>query len=131
VVLHHALLAYPNWSKWRDLVGFDNRSFGYDIGETVRSHLEDPTHPVLAGLSDWEMVDETYKMPEVGADSHLLITYDHPKSVRTIAWTRMHGASRVFCYQAGHDDRTWVDPSFRQVLANGVRWAASSSGAHC
>lgn len=124
VVLHHALLAYPEWPLWGDLCGLANRSFGYHVGQTVVSRLVAPEHPITAGLADWTMVDETYTTPDAGPGNEVLITYDHPVSMKTIAWTRTFGQARVFCYQAGHDNRTWVEPSFREVLARGIAWAA-------
>lgn len=126
VVLHHATLAYRQWPAWDDLVGVANRQFGYYHGETVTSHIEDAAHPITRGLTDWTMVDETYTMGDAGADSRVLVTYAHPRSMKTIAWTRRYRNANVFCYQAGHDNTTWVDPNFREVLRRGALWAAGS-----
>ena len=124
VVLHHAILAYPQWDAWQQLVGISDRTFGYHIGETVKAQVVAPEHPITKGVGNWTMIDETYSMADTGSDSEVLITYDHPKSMKTIAWTRKYRNARVFCYEAGHDNRTWVDPNFRQVLKNGICWAA-------
>jgi type 1 glutamine amidotransferase len=70
------------------------------------------------------MVDETYDMPEAGEGCEVLLTTAHPKSVRTLAWTRQYGNSKVFCYQSGHDNAAWSDESFRQVLSRGILWTA-------
>jgi type 1 glutamine amidotransferase len=126
VVLHHALLAYPQWQQWSDIVGVQERTFGYYMAQTVNSQIANSTHPITQGMSAWEMVDETYTMPSAGADSTVLITYDHPKSMRSIAWTRTYKHSRVFCYQAGHDNITWVIPQFQTLLNNGIHWAAET-----
>ncbi len=124
VVLHHAILAYREWPVWGEITGLAERSFGYHMNETVTSHIVDPSHPITQGLADWTMIDETYTTPEPGEGSHLLITYDHPRSMKSIAWTRQYGNARVFCYQAGHDNQTWVDANFRLVLQRGILWAA-------
>ncbi len=123
VVLHHALLAYPEWPLWSEIVGIADRRFGYFIGETVHSEIADE-HPITHGLSSWSMIDETYTMPDAGADSRVLLTYAHPNSMKTIAWTRAYRRSRVFCYEAGHDNATWPDPNFREVLRRGILWSA-------
>jgi hypothetical protein len=122
VVLHHAILAYPQWPLWRELTGLANPLFGYHIGLTVTSQVANPSHPITNGLQDWTMVDETYTMDSAGAGNDVLITCDHPQSMKTIAWTRRYRQARVFCYQAGHDNRTWVDPNFREVLRRGICW---------
>lgn len=124
VVLHHALLAYREWPVWEEIVGIHDRSFGYFFGETVDTQIIDAGHPITSGLQPWTMTDETYTMNSAGEDSHILLTYDHPRSMKTIAWTRTYRAGRVFCYEAGHDNQTWPDTSFREVLRRGILWSA-------
>lgn len=124
LVLHHALLSYPQWPLWDELTGLTDRSFSFFHGQSVTSRIVAPTHPIVAGLADWTMVDETYTMADPGDGSELLLTYDHPQSMHAIAWTRTFRQARVFCYQAGHDNVTWVEPCFREVLARGIAWAA-------
>ena len=124
VVLHHAILAFPQWPLWSEIVGIEDRSFGYYYGETVRSEIVRPEHPIVAGFEPWEMVDETYTMASAEAGSEVLITYDHPHSMKTIAWTRQHKDARVFCYEAGHDNLAYADLSFREVLRRGILWSA-------
>ena len=70
------------------------------------------------------MVDETYSMASAGQDSHILLTTDHPESMRVLGWTRQFRKSRVFCFQSGHDNLTYVDPNFRKILLRGIQWCA-------
>jgi uncharacterized protein len=125
VLLHHAILAYPQWPVWTEISGLAERGiFGFDHDQTLDICVADPQHPIVAGVSDWRMVDETYSMPDVTADSHVLLTTDHPKSMKVLGWTRTYRNSRVFCFQSGHDNQTWPDANFRRVLTQGVVWAA-------
>jgi hypothetical protein len=126
VLLHHALLAYPHWPLWDELVGISGRSFGFYVNQAVRSQIESPDHPITMGLEPWEMTDETYTMPNAEEGNELLLTYDHPRSMRTIAWTRQHKQARVFCYQAGHDKAAYSDANFQEVLRRGILWTARS-----
>jgi len=123
VLLHHGILAYPYSRRWNELTGINGRSFGYSIGEKVTTHIANPDHAITRGLHDWTMTDETYSMPDAGPGSRVLLTTNHPKSMKTIAWTRQLDRSRVFNYQAGHDNETWQDESFRKVLRRGILWA--------
>ncbi|MBI2300823.1 MAG: ThuA domain-containing protein [Armatimonadetes bacterium] len=129
VVLHHALLSYPHWDVWTELTGLADRSFTFDHDQTITVNIADPGHPVTRGLDDWTMVDETYGMasPEHG-DNRVLLTVDHPLSMKVVGWTREYRGSRVFCYQCGHDGQTFADASFREVLTRGIRWAAGRLG---
>lgn len=123
-VLHHAILAYPEWPVWSELVGIEDRTFGYHPGESLRIDVADSAHPITRGLKPWQVVDETYKMSEPAEGSQILLTTDHPKSMHAIGWTRQHGKSRVFCFQSGHDNVTWAEACFRQVLRGGIQWCA-------
>jgi type 1 glutamine amidotransferase len=123
-VMHHALLAFPDWPFWSKICGIQDRSFEYYHDQRLNVEVVDPGHPITAGMSAWRMVDETYLMDDVGQDSHVLLTVDHPKSMRTIAWTRQFGVARVFCLASGHDRQTFVDPNYRQVVFRGIQWTA-------
>jgi len=124
VVLHHALLAYRGWSVWNELVGVEDRGFGFHHGQQLRVQVADAEHPITHGLRDWDMVDETYTMGDAGPDNHILLTTEHPRSMRTLAWTRKYKNARVFCLESCHDNVCYVNPNFRKVLAQGIAWAA-------
>ncbi|MHB1356477.1 MAG: ThuA domain-containing protein [Anaerolineae bacterium] len=124
VVLHHALLAFPNWPFWSEVVGIANRSFDYYHGQQVLTQIANNDHPITQGLQDWEMTDETYRMDSAGSDSHILLTTQHPKSMRTLAWTRQFGQSRVFCYEGGHDKLTFDNATYQTVVERGILWSA-------
>jgi type 1 glutamine amidotransferase len=63
-------------------------------------------------------------MASAGEGSEVLLTTDHPKSMKTLGWARQYKQSRVFCLESGHDNQTWADPSFREVLRRGLLWCA-------
>ena len=124
VILHHAILAFPQWDEFASICGIEDHKFGYFVGERIRIHVADTQHPITAGMSDWDMIDETYTMKSPAADSHILLTAEHPKSMKVIGWLREYRNSRVFCLQSGHDNRTYSVPQFREVLERGIRWVA-------
>lgn len=124
LVLHHALLAFPGWQYWSDLVGITDRRFGYHIGEEVVVQVPDSAHPVTAGLGPWEMVDEAYSMADPDEPECVLLTTDHPRSMKTLAWTKRHGEARVLCLQLGHDACAFGHPSFRAFVGRAIRWCA-------
>ena len=125
VILHHAILAFPEWSAYSDMCGIDERAdFDYSPRETLQVQIADPTHPITEGMTDWEMGDETYIMKSAGDDSTILLTVDHPKSMDVLGWAREYGNSRIFCLQSGHNDVTYSNPNFRKVLRRGIAWCA-------
>lgn len=124
LVLHHAILAFPQWQLWSDLCGIQDRSFGVQIDQNVPVKILNPQHPTTQGLTPWEMVDEIYIMADPGADSEPLLTTNHPDSMKTLAWAREYKNARVFCCQSGHDDQVFSDPNFRAVISRGIQWLA-------
>ena len=131
VVLHHGILAWDQWDPWVKVVGisdwsWDQFDFTHDV--LLEIAVDDDTHPITKGLTSWQMIDETYSMPDTDADSHVLLSVDHTTSMRHVAWTRQVGASRVFCFQLGHDDHAWSNSRFRRVLRRGILWTARRIG---
>jgi type 1 glutamine amidotransferase len=124
VVLHHAILAYPEWDVWTDITGLADRAFDFHPDQQLHMDIANADHPITQGLSGWDMGDETYTMAEPVGDNDMLVTTDHDKCMHSIAWTRQYNASRVFCFQSGHDNVTWADGNFREVLRRGILWSA-------
>ena len=75
-------------------------------------------------MAPWKMIDETYAMSAAGSDSHVLLTTDHARSLRTLAWTRSYKRSGVFVLASGHGRETYTDPNFQTVLRRGIEWSA-------
>lgn len=124
VILHHALLAFPEWDAYSEMCGIHDRDFGYHPRQTLQVQIADASHPITQRLTGWEMGDETYTMASAGNDSSILLTVDHPNSMKVLGWAREYGSSRIFCLQSGHDNVTFSNPSFREVLHRGIHWCA-------
>lgn len=124
LMLHHSILAYPQWDVWSKYVGIENRAFGFHPYETIKVVPTDVSHPITDGVSAWEMVDETYTMDEPDDSCEVLLTVDHPKSMKAIAWTKTIDKTRVFSFQSGHDHITWDETSFRTILERGIQWCS-------
>ena len=123
VMLHHALLCFPTWQVWDEIVGIRDRQLThYAHHEAMSLQIADVEHPITAGLTDWTITDETYVMPDAEGDNHILVTTSHPQSMTTIAWTRQYKASRVFCLQLGDNAVAWKDANFAEMLSRGIGW---------
>lgn len=125
LLLHHGIVAYPEWQLWSDLSGIGERGgISGHLEQSLRIEIASPQHPITSGLTAWDMVDESYVMADAGEGNEVLLTTQHPNSMRTIGWTRQYKKARVFCYQSGHDGQAFSNPQFRAVLARGVQWLA-------
>jgi hypothetical protein len=135
VVLHHALNAFLHWEFWSRLVGipYQDRICPMDeMGagcyfEDMPIDIADPEHPIVKGFSPWSMYGELWDFAGDALDPgcHRILVTDHPKMRRkAVAWVHQFGKARVFYLQPGHDEANYADPTFREVLSRGIRWAA-------
>ena len=49
------------------------------------------------------------------------------KGKEPYTWTRTEGKGRVFYTAWGHDQRTWSNGDFQNLLERGIRWACAGS----
>lgn len=135
VVWHHALANCQDWPEFEKIAGAKfwlgpGQRSGVQIGRSgtgggkVKMHIEDPSHPITKGMSDFEVTDETYNRQTFCDGIHVLVSTDHAQSDKTIAWAHQYGKARVFGYQSGHDAKVWTNDSFRRLMAQGIRWTA-------
>ena len=132
-VLHHSVLHWRYDDRWGQIMGLGGARWVQDVdcGGPVngvwfgRLPVQVNTdHRLSTGLADFEIEDETYAVRDCEDDCDVLLTTDRPNSMRTLAWTRMEGDSRIFCLQLGHDPQAWSHPAFRTVVQNGLQWCA-------
>ncbi len=125
LVLHHALLAFPDSGNWTAVCNSQSRRLrGCTGGETVATQIASPDHPITRGLQPWTMTDEVYIIDEPGPQSVALLTTDNSNSMKTLGWAHQYRRSRVFCYESGHDNDVYINPNFQAMLHRGIRWLA-------
>jgi len=124
LVLHHALLAHPDWAVWSEVVGIANRKFWFYHDQDIQVKVANRDHPITRGLEAWTARDETYTMADADEGSEILLTTEHPKSMKKLAWIRTYRRSRVLCFQCGHDNAGWSNANFRLALQRGIQWCA-------
>jgi type 1 glutamine amidotransferase len=136
VALHHTLAAHPNWSEYQQIVGgryhtreriVDGKTLptsSFDHGQTIEVHVPNTGHPITRGLADFTIQDETYSRYDTDPSVQVLLTTEHPNSDAELAWVTTYGPSRIFYLQLGHDHLAYENPSYRELVARGIRWAA-------
>lgn len=130
VVLHHAMGAYQNWPEYQKIVGGkffmpncpEKKLSTYDHDVDLEVKIANPDHPIVAGMKDFKLHDEVYGKCEMLPGVDPILTTNHPKSDKHIAWTHRYGNSRVAFLQSGHDRQAYENPSFRQILRQSILW---------
>jgi uncharacterized protein len=131
VVIHHAIVSYPDWDWYRDVIGgrylespADGRPAStYRHDEQMRISVA-RSHPVTAGLTDFTVLDETYKGMWLAPTNTVLLTTDNPTGDPPVAWVSAYDKSRVVTIQLGHGPESHRNESFRRLVVNAIRWAA-------
>jgi hypothetical protein len=135
VGLHHALVSFQDWPDYERIIGGRypqppagqpqvSAAVGYQHDVDVPVTILDTRHPITAGMKDFTIRDEIYWGFRVGGDVHPLLGTTHPKAGKPLMWTRTEGKSRVVFLQLGHDRHAFDNPSFRDLVARSIRWAA-------
>jgi len=136
VCMHHAVAAYPGWVEYEKVIGatyslkkglvrngmkYARPVWKHDVDFNVR--IEDKTHPITKGMSDFKLNDESYKGWVYHPGSHVLLTTDQKLNNHRLAWTRFYKKARVFFIQLGHGTHAFESKDFQQLTARGIRWA--------
>jgi len=121
VAVHCASHCFRNSAKYTSLVG--GRFDRHDTG-VFRAKIIDAQHPAMKDVASFESWDETYLHNEVSADRRVLMVREHAGGYEPYTWVRRQGEGRVYYTALGHDERTWREPGYIQLLAAGIRWAA-------
>ena len=99
---------------------------------TVNIVPERAEHPIVAGISDFELVTEQYWVLSDAYNDVLATTtigardfdaWHHPFVVPAI-WTRLWGAGRIFVSTPGHRLEILDDPNVRTIVQRGLLWAS-------
>ena len=121
VPLHCASYCFLNSPKYIDLVGAQFLRHGTG---TFTTTVADPDHPVMKGFKGFESWDETYVHTKHNEKDRTVLEYRTEGGTKEPwTWVRTQGKGRVFYTAWGHDQRTWGNPGFQELVERGLRWA--------
>ncbi len=120
--IHCGSACFGNSDKLIALMGgrFKSHSTG-----VFKETIVDADHPVMKGLKPIESWDETYVHDRLNEEGRTLLAMrvegDHKEPW---TWVRTQGKGRVFYTAWGHDERTWSNAGFQDLIERGIRWSA-------
>jgi type 1 glutamine amidotransferase len=138
LLLHHgAIGSYDDSEIFTRLIGFNWILGGGEKG-TDHSPIGDyrvtvppSRHPVMAGVSDFELFDELYFKIHIHSGLNLAVhahaSYEGQDlpMVFTVESGRISGAGKLVYLANGHDLRAFACPALQQLWKNSVRWLLS------
>ena len=128
VGVHGATTICYDWTAYGEMLGAQFK--GHPPAATFAVIVEDRQHPSTRHLPpSFEISDELYTFRTNPRDAAHILLSAPPGSLDLegdlpLAWTKAHGAGRVYYNALGHFDAIWDDPAFQQQIRAGLRWAA-------
>jgi putative membrane-bound dehydrogenase-like protein len=129
--IHSASYCFRNSPEFIKLVG---GQFWRHTMDSISAQNVKPMHPIIKGLMQFKVYDETYLHTKLEADNFVLqereIKADQFKDkpdtkTEPYTWTRTHGKGKVFYTAFGHDERTWLNEGFQDLMYRAIVWAVN------
>lgn len=129
----------------KNIRGRDYPASGFRQGTEQRITVVDKSHPVTAGVDDFDIVDEAYLCPMFEDSVHPLLrssfhpTADkfndapsgahvgagHPPGSNMVGWVKTAENTPLVYLQNGHDNNAWSSPHFQRLMLNAIKWVAT------
>ena len=77
----------------------------------------------MKNVPEFTTTDETYVHDKLSKKIEVLTERVEGDHHEPYTWVRTYGKGRVFYTAYGHDEHTWNNPGFQQLVYNGIMWA--------
>lgn len=122
IPIHSASFCFRNSPDYVDMVGGQFKSHGTGI---FTAKIVNNDHPIMKNVKEFSTWDETYVHDHLSDDRTVLeerIEGDHREPW---TWVKNYGDGRVFYTAYGHDERTWDNPEFQNLIKQGILWSVN------
>ncbi len=124
IPIHCASFCFLNSEQYVELVGAQFQRHGTGV---FRSTITQSDHPIMRGFDGFTSWDETYVHHNHNETDRVVLSYRVDREGREPwTWIRTSGQGRVFYTAWGHDERTWGNPGFQNLIERGIRWAVNA-----
>ena len=117
------------WRNNDDMVALMGGQFQRHGGRVFSTQAADPGHPIMQGYTSFSSWDETYVHHKHNEQNRTVLEYRYEGTQadgqrrEPWTWIRTEGQGRVFYTAWGHDERTFGQPGFHNLVERGIRWA--------
>ncbi|MEZ6130673.1 MAG: ThuA domain-containing protein [Planctomycetaceae bacterium] len=117
------------WRNNKDIVALMGGQFQRHGGQVFTTVVAEPNHPIMKGYGSFTSWDETYIHHLHNEENRTVLEYRvegdqaEGKDREPWTWVRTHGKGRVFYTAWGHDQRTFNQPGYHNLVERGIRWA--------
>ena len=121
IPVHCASYCFRNDDRIVALMGGQFEKHGTGV---FRTRIVQPNDPIMKGFDGFASFDETYVHTKHNDENRVVLEVRaDDQGFEPYTWTRTQGQGRVFYTAWGHDERTWSNPGFVNLMERGIRWA--------
>ncbi len=120
IPLHCGSYCFRNSDEVVEMIGGQFSSHKIDSFPAV---IIKPAHPVMKGINAFTTKDETYVHTKISKNIEVLSERVEGDHHEPYTWVRPYGDGRVFYTAYGHDEITFNNPGFLNLVRNGILWA--------
>jgi len=125
LALHGATVCFDDWPEYKKILGAWwewGGKCGHSPYQEHQMKVRVDSHPIVAGLSNFSILDELYYCPQITDKVESFITAEWEGVEHPILWVRLYGEARV-CYCAlGHDGKSFENRTFQVLLKRSALW---------
>jgi putative membrane-bound dehydrogenase-like protein len=118
--IHCASWCFRNSESYVELVGAQFKSHGEGV---FKAEIVNANHPITNGYQVFESWDETYVSDKHHPDNIVLMERVEGDHREPWTWVREYGRGRIFYTAYGHDQQTWGQPGFQDLIFRGILWS--------
>ena len=128
---HSATDTFSDFSGYYQFINGTFNGHPWTSGMTSTFVNHEPSHPAVAMFpKSFEYKDEIYQYKNYTPESvRVLMSLDMGSSslkrpyMVPVCWVRSFGRGRLFYTNFGHNQSTWEDSRYQELLLQGIRWA--------
>ena len=126
IPLHSASYCFRNSDEVVEMIGGQFKSHKYDSFPAV---ITKPDHMVMKGIPAFVTKDETYVHDKISKNIQVLSERVEGSHREPYTWLRPYEQGRVFYTAYGHDEATFTNKGFQDLVLNGIMWAVGDKAA--
>jgi uncharacterized protein len=111
----------PEWESILGGIWVPGTTMHPDLGD-ASIEVDTDTHPIVAGVADFEVHDERYSWMRVSPEVSGLAWHEHDGGRHPLLWTHEYGSARVVYDALGHDERSYLSAPRRTLVSRSARW---------
>ena len=124
IPIHSASFCFKNSPAYIDIVGAQFMS--HETGPFT-AEITNKEHPITKNLKPFETWDETYVHDKIADDITVLMERVEGDHREPWTWVKQLGEGKVFYTAYGHDERTWENKGFQELVKAGILWAVDDN----